>query len=476
MIFFVFLRLKSLDIQHFYLDNIDNEYFDAYKELGMKIYRDTVFYICCPPNYASGGPELLQQLASYLISRGVKTYMYYGIIPDGYNPVHENYRHYHIPYTLDIQDSDTNVIIVYETATYILYELQLKTIRKIIWWLSVDNFYISICSRYNQIMQDALKNRFIKYYSFDQDMGVVHWVQSEYARQFLEFNGVQSKDIKIVSDYINLVFLDELVASKSRYHEEKAVDKEDIVLYNPNKGMEFTRQLISAAQDIKWVPIINMTRVQVYDALLKGKVYIDFGNHPGKDRIPREAAAAGCVVITGKRGSAANEIDVPIPNNYKFDDDVNKIEEIIERIRYVFENYESCFNEFGSYVESIFGEPLKFRSEVDSALDLSDIIPVQTACVMDDSNDSLVQLIYRLYQDKTYKVEYAINESLNGKTINYKEWNICFIDKGYARQLYLEGRITKFICSQEIKNNQDYYQDLINRIDIADEDWDIVKT
>ena len=432
-------------------------------------------FVCCPPNFASGGPELLHQFASYLISRGVNVFMYYGVYSNGENPVHDNYRHYHIPITCSIQDSDTSVIIVPETFTYLLYTLQVKKIRKVIWWLSVDNFYSSICSGYEYIMNDALKRKFIKYYSFDQDMEIEHWAQSEYARQFLVFNGVPAKDIKMVTDYINLVFLDDLVASKSRYHEEIAVEKENIVLYNPYKGMDFTRQLMSSAQDIKWVPIINMTRVQVYDALLKGKVYIDFGNHPGKDRIPREAAVAGCVVITGKRGSAANEIDVPIPEKYKFNDDINGIYEIIERIRYVFENYESCYKEFESYVKSIFSEPLKFRNEVDAALDLTDVIPINMTCVMDSSNENIAKMIYKIYQDNKCKVEYAINESLNGRTISFKGMEICFIDKAYARQLYLEGRITKFICSQDIRNNQDYYKDLINSVGIAEEDWDIVK-
>ena len=47
-----------------------------------------------------------------------------------------------------------------------------------------------------------------------------------------------------------------------------------------------------------------MTPEQVVDLMSESKVYIDFGNHPGKDRIPREAVINGCCVITGVRGSA----------------------------------------------------------------------------------------------------------------------------------------------------------------------------
>ena len=87
------------------------------------------------------------------------------------------------------------------------------------------------------------------------------------------------------------------------------------MLYNPKKGIEFTRQLIEAAPDLNWVPLENMSNEEVRGKLKTSKVYIDFGDHPGKDRFPREAAISGCCVITGKRGSAAYD-DVPIPEDF----------------------------------------------------------------------------------------------------------------------------------------------------------------
>lgn len=68
------------------------------------------------------------------------------------------------------------------------------------------------------------------------------------------------------------------------------------------KGIKFTKKLIDKSIGIKWIPIENMTTQQVKSLLGNSKVYVDFGNHPGKDRFPREAAIMGCCVITGKRG------------------------------------------------------------------------------------------------------------------------------------------------------------------------------
>ena len=54
--------------------------------------------------------------------------------------------------------------------------------------------------------------------------------------------------------------------------------------------------------------------------------YIDFGPHPGMDRLPREAALAGCIVLTIGEGAANFDKDVPLPPQFKFKSfDVDKI-------------------------------------------------------------------------------------------------------------------------------------------------------
>jgi hypothetical protein len=85
------------------------------------------------------------------------------------------------------------------------------------------------------------------------------------------------------------------------------------------------------------------------EVLETSKVYIDFGNHPGKDRIPREAAISGCCVITGKRGAARFYQDVPIPEEYKFDDNTESIPAIVRQIKTCIANYGNHFHDFDQY-------------------------------------------------------------------------------------------------------------------------------
>jgi len=143
-------------------------------------------------------------------------------------------------------------------------------------------------------------------------------------------------------------------------------------LYNPKKGFEFTKELINYSNDLKWIPIQNMTTQEVHELLKESKVYIDFGNHPGKDRFPREAAISGCCIITGKKGSAAYYDDVPIADCYKFDDSNENIPHIVNKIKECMEKYDTKIYDFSYYREFILNEYEIFEKDVQELFISSD--------------------------------------------------------------------------------------------------------
>ena len=107
-----------------------------------------------------------------------------------------------------------------------------------------------------------------------------------------------------------------------------------------------------------------MTVEEIKNLMRKGKVYIDFGNHPGKDRIPREAAISGCCIITNRKGSAKFYEDVSIDEKYKFDDDMKNIPNVIETINRCINNYDNEINEFENYRNLIEKEKEKFGKDI----------------------------------------------------------------------------------------------------------------
>jgi hypothetical protein len=103
-----------------------------------------------------------------------------------------------------------------------------------------------------------------------------------------------------------------------------------------------------------------MSPEAVTRAMAKAKVYIDFGSHPGRDRMPREAALERCIVITGKFGSARGR-DVPIPEEFKLSTDPQSI---CDSIKAAMDNYPGKSAAFDLYREWIRQQRATFQREV----------------------------------------------------------------------------------------------------------------
>lgn len=325
----------------------------------LKINSQTKIYILCPSNLKTGGTELLHQLYNILNKNDCKVYMCYyleGKKASKLDPTPEAFKEYvqeHI-FVKEIEDVENNIILFPEVC--IGKHRKFKKAQKIIWWLSVDNYH-AMTGKINRLKKygflSFIKHLIINDYINDKDIYKfnLHLYQSEFARNFLISKNLPEEKLAYLSDYINNSYL------KSFSKE----NREDIVAYNPKKGYEYTQKIINASPQIKYIPIVNMTNNQVVSLLNKAKVYIDFGNHPGKDRIPREAAMSGCCVITNKRGSAKYFEDVAIPDDYKYDDIDKNINNIIKKISLCINDYYNLIDDFSNYRKKISNEKAEFE-------------------------------------------------------------------------------------------------------------------
>ena len=205
--------------------------------------------------------------------------------------------------------------------------------------MSVDNYIINTQERDLDIIRNQIE---------------LHLVQSAYAYHYVtERVGISKDKVMYVSDYIGDIYRIKL----------PEIQRQDIVLYNPKKGLEALRPIIEKTSWVKWVPLIGLSEEDMTAYMHISKVYIDFGNHPGKDRIPREAAMCGCCVITNKRGSAAYYEDVPIPDRYKFEAE-NDIDNIQGCIRYICDNFYEAQCDYDEYRRKISREKEIFYEDV----------------------------------------------------------------------------------------------------------------
>jgi len=338
----------------------------------INVKENSNIYILCPANFETGGTELAHQLVDFLISRNLRAFIVY-IKDNKYQNAHvpEGFIKYNVRVASEPIDDDNNVLVFPEINFSFIKKFE--SIQFIFWWMSVDNFYlrtpiyeflpffglfqtlkiIYIRFKTNQNIFGGLSLNDMK----KLDNKFLHVYQSTYAKHTLLNNNVN--EILPLSDYINSDFLAE---------QNLNLSKKDIILYNPAKGLKFTKKIIKLLPKYKFVALEKLTRKELSDYLKISKLYIDFGNHPGKDRLPREAVLNNCCVLVGNKGSAKYFEDIAIPNKYKFDE--KDLDLIIEAIEDIILNFEVCKNDFHFYRNRILLEKDKFHSEIEEIFNL----------------------------------------------------------------------------------------------------------
>ena len=346
----------------------------------IEVFDNTKVFVVAPAGLVTGGPEILHSLVHTLRGHlGIDAYMYYfphsQVIPD-------EYREYNLEIANTIEDDSRNILVVPEVFDILSFASKFKSIRKVVFWLSVDFFYqslfirtfrgflMTVINRLNIISLEKFNKVFLphfdihneafkRYGSLDlknfyllKDVSL-HIVQGVRILEHLRSKGIDNS--VCVFDYINEKFLNVNFDIK---------EKENIVCYNPKKGLRFTKKIIDKGKGIVFVPIVGLSRDGVIDLLRRAKVYIDFGNFPGRERIPREAVMLGCCVITGRSGSAVYYQDVPIPEEYKFDDVEENIPKILDKVRECIEKYEEKVFDFEESRKIVKEEPKFFTENI----------------------------------------------------------------------------------------------------------------
>ena len=276
-----------------------------------------VTIIC--PDQISGGPEALHQLSFELNKLGVDASIMYferkfnfGITAQSVgSAVTEDcaamkaYAAYE-PRVIPGRVFDPDSLVIFPELLADLSWLFAQRSRKATacWMLAVPR------AAHSKTMQDdAQRPLFMR--------RVNHFYQSIYARQYLVEKG--ARNTIPIFDYIDRRFV---------LTERKVMDRAGkiprSIAYFPRKGgalaEEFFRVAAELIPGLKPIPIEGMTRDEVMAALKSAQFYIDFGTQPGKDRVPREAAALGAAVLLRYSGSATCYEDHPLDRSFLFSD------------------------------------------------------------------------------------------------------------------------------------------------------------
>jgi len=247
--------------------------------------------VVCPANAVTGGPEAMHQLVhtANRIKRGSAAILYWPFVPQ---TTPEPYQHYVCPKILRDQVPEDALVVLPEIWPEVAHTFKNRCA---LWWLSVDNF-----GSHGQRNLDRIS---------------LHLCQSEYAWQHVE----QFGERMMLTDWVSV--------------QPSVRARQPQVVVNPAKDAGLLRPFVESGR-FQVAELRGMNSQEVSDVLHASKVYVDFGNHPGRDRLPREAALAGCLVLSTNLGAARQYSDMPLPDWYKFetlDEVLWKVTELLDR-------------------------------------------------------------------------------------------------------------------------------------------------
>ncbi len=321
----------------------------------MEVFQDTKIYIFCPPNSVSGGPDALHQLCYYMNLVGLDACMVYFF--SGITKCQKRFEKYgaRIISYQDIEESEKNIIIMPESSTCMLRLFH--HIRKCIWWLSYG-FYDGLCSgsirakkrlknfvkRILNIFKRKNKYQIVPASPIKITDDIYNFCGSKYAYDKLKERGYTNVEMLVEPlslDFIKAGQAENLISE----------NRSDVVLYNPAKPSVIMKKLLKR-HDIQFQAIQGMSLSEIIALFRRSKLYIDFGEFGGPERLPKESVYNGTCLLVGKRNAAINEFDVAIPEQFKIEDYENE-EMVANKIKDVLTHYDEYIIDFEFFRQKI---------------------------------------------------------------------------------------------------------------------------
>ncbi|MCL2543280.1 MAG: hypothetical protein FWE71_12600 [Nocardioidaceae bacterium] len=309
-------------------------------------------YVFYPRGLRTGGPEALHQLVDSLRRNGQKA----SLVPHPASVGNErvpDYDKYDAPESAAVVDAPGNAVVVPEVYLHGLGGG--RHLEVFCWWLSIDNspyFRADWQSRdpWQVTIEAPTQNEAL---DVARMRGMRHLTQSHYAWSYLFTRmGVTGSTLTDWTD-------------TSRFDGGlPAAERGRTVAYNPTKAAVITELVKAEMPDVEFVPLRDMTPDEIAGTLSRSAIYLDLGHHPGRDRLPREAALAGATVVVARRGSAAYHVDVPLPREHRVDATTELPDLAAARIRAILDDPQHHSDLQKDYRAGIADERAAFEEQV----------------------------------------------------------------------------------------------------------------
>jgi hypothetical protein len=306
-------------------------------------------FLC--PAMTSGGPEAIHQASQVLTQQGIPSDIaYYGVdgsltvrdgrlecVPPTENPCLTAYAEYEPAVCRTALLRPHHLIVLPEVLAGQFSGFGRATVA--IWWLSVDNAFQTVDQA---VPRAVLTSRTLK-----------HLHQSAYAADFLARAGVPAS-----------LPLGDFTTAQFTAYVPTAPNPEPAIAHNPAKGGDLATAFFAAHPELSEAPVRGMSRVQTAEMLRRTMLYVDFGHFPGKDRLPREAAASGTIVFLRDVGAGSYHDDFPVPDFFRFSADDVSSGELFRRISAVQQEPQPFWDQQRSWREQIPSERAELVEQV----------------------------------------------------------------------------------------------------------------
>jgi hypothetical protein len=306
-----------------------------------------------PRGLRTGGPEALHQLVDSLRRQGREARLY-PLPGTRVQPRVVEFDHYDAPETDSLADAEGTAIVIPEVWAGGLEKVVNATWCP--WWLSIDNapfFHADWMARDVWRSTDPAAPRENVALDVETFRTYSHLAQSHYAWAYL--NTQLGLTPSMLTDWTDADRFDGGLP---------AGDRRPVVAYNAAKGGVVAELVHELLPEVRFVPLHGMSPHQIADTLSKAAVYLDLGHHPGRDRLPREAALAGATVVVARRGSAAYAVDVPLPAADRLQADIQLPQRAALRIREILTDLPAASAAQEDFRMLIRGERARFDDEV----------------------------------------------------------------------------------------------------------------
>lgn len=315
------------------------------------------FVVIMCPVMVTGGPENLSQLYAELKKLGLETYFYWMsdvfaikkryqdgtwyLCKDEKNTMNSAYVETYGVNSLerDIPLDDKTLVIVSEPLADMI--ALFENARTAIAWLSIGNFR----GKDTELLQYFIFNGKLR------DVQCIHFSQSPWIQKKLQSWGVESF---LLGDYINKAYLSESAAEKIN----------NSVAFFPRKAKRLGEAFVAQYNNFNYIRLQNLDKSGMIKALDSAKIYIDFGDFPGRDRVPREALLRNCVIFIRNVACATDFDSFPIDDYFRFSDKDVVDGTLYKKVCETLANYENMKKMQDFMRQQVLEEPALFEKNV----------------------------------------------------------------------------------------------------------------